>query len=76
MSTEQAQADLKLLEKRILEELKNTIRRGLFRLTGECLGNPSVTILSSLGVDAEAKLLQIFREETDKLLNKTKERNE
>lgn len=62
--------ELKATEERILNELRLKVRRAVFSLAAECLGSLDLSILSALGVDAEEKLLQIFLEESTRLLNK------
>jgi hypothetical protein len=61
------EAELKATEERLLKELRLKVKRGLFNLSTECLSSLDLTILSALGVDVEAKLLQIFLEESTRL---------
>lgn len=62
------EAELKATEERLLKDLRHKVRRSLFSLSAECLGSLDLSILSALGVDVEAKLLQIFLEESTRLL--------
>jgi hypothetical protein len=66
-------AELELVTKRIEVELRTKVRRHLVQLTADCLGSQGVTFLSALGVDGNAKLLEIFKDEATKLLSTQKE---
>ena len=61
-------ADLKVVEEGLLKDLREKIRRAVFATVAECLGSLDLSILSALGVDVEAKVLQIFLEESTRLL--------
>lgn len=64
--------NLDWLRGQIETKLRREVRRGLIKLTAECLGSQDVTLLSALNVDAYEKLLQIFKEEAEILLNNHK----
>lgn len=60
--------EIKALEERAIKEVANKVRRALFTLSTECRTSLDLTILSALGVDVDEKLLQIFVEESRRLL--------
>ena len=64
-----SQVNLDKVLESIDKALREKARRAVTALMVECLGNQDLMLLSGLGVDGPKKLLQIFVEEANKLLN-------
>lgn len=71
--TKTPEEELESVKQKVLTEVRQKVRRGLFQLTAECLGSHDLNILTVLGVDAKEQLLQIFLEETNLLLQEEKD---